>query len=207
LSSCGGTITVKFNARSYGNDGSSVIVSCGEVADTVELTAEDADYTVVLTGVTAAPGQNVTLSGIGNKKRFYLNSVTIIGGLEGAKAVTEAGDADSRVITGITDCYYVVEGLTPGATYTYYVEANYIDGTKAASNVEQVTLLEQQGNHKRGDVNHDGVVDIDDVTMLISYVLTGTGENFCSECGNVDGEGGLDIEDVTQLIAIVLGSN
>ena len=207
LSSCGGTITVKFNARSYGNDGSSVIVSCGEAVDTVELTAEAADYTVVLTGVTAAQDQNVTLSGIGNRKRFYLNSVTIIGGLEGAKAVTETGDADSRVITGITGAYYVVEDITPGATYTYYVEANYIDGTKAASNVEQVTLLEDQGGHKRGDVNHDDVVDIDDVTLLINYVLSGSGENVCTVCGNVDGEGGLDIEDVTQLIAIVLGGN
>ena len=207
LTNCGGTITVKFNAMSYGNDGSSVVVSCGDVTDTVELTTEAADYTVVLTGVTPAEGQNVTLSCSGNKKRFYLYSVTIIGGVEATKAVSETGNENYRVITGITDQYYVVENLTPGATYTYFVEANYIDGTKAASNVEQITLLEEQGIHKLGDVNHDGVVDIEDVTTLISCVLGNSSENCCSICGNVDGLGGLDIEDVTALISLVLGNN
>jgi hypothetical protein len=206
LSNCGGTVTVKFNAKSYGNDGSSVIVSCGEVSETVELTTEAADYTVVLTGVTTAADQHITFSCIANKKRFYLYSVTIISGNEGAKAVNETGDADSRIITGITSQYYVVENLTPGATYTYYVEANYIDETKAASNVEQVTLLEEQGNHKLGDVNHDGLVDIDDVTILISCVLGNSTQDCCSVCGNVDGIGGLDIEDVTALISMVLGN-
>ena len=210
LTNCGGTVTVKFNARSYGNDGSSIIVSCGEVADTIELTAEPADYTVVLNGVTAAADQHVTFSCTAVKKRINLYSVTVIGGAEvAARTVTEVGDADSRVIEGITDQYYVVENLTPGATYEYYVKAIYIDDTQATSNVETVTLLEESAHgYKTGDVNHDNAVDIDDVTALISIVLGGgTAQQGCPICANVDGQGSIDIDDVTVLIAIVLGTN
>jgi len=174
----------------------------------VELTAEVADYTVVLTGVPALADQQVTLSGIANKKRFYLYQVTIIGGEESAaRAITEIGDADSRVITGITDQYYVVENLTPGATYTYYVEANYIDGTKAASNVETVTLLVEQGHdYQLGDVNHDGAVTIQDATVMIDYLLSGSGD-ICPICADIDGDGGISIADVTMLIDNLLSGN
>ena len=208
LTNCGGTVTVKFNALSYGTDGSSVIVSCGEVADTVDLTTEAADYIVVLTGVPAEADQHVTLSCIANKKRFYLYSVTIISGEEVARAVSETGDADSRVITGITDQFYVVENLTPGATYEYYVKALYIDGTDANSNVETVTLLEEQGHgFQVGDVNHDGNLTVADVTMLISYVLANGSGAACPICADVNGDSNISIGDVTALINKVLSGN
>ena len=205
LTNSGGTVTVKFNAMSYGSDASSVIVSCGEVVDTVELTTEAADYTVVLTGVPAEADQHVTLSCTTVKKRFYLYSVTIISGEEASKAVSETGDADSRVVTGITDKYYVVENLTPGATYEYYVKALYIDGTEASSNVETVTLLEEQGHgYQIGDVNHDGKLSIADVTALINYLLTGSTDGACEICANVNGDDKVSINDVTELINILL---
>ena len=207
LTNSGGTVTVKFNAMSYMNDGSSVIVSCGEIADTVELTTEAADYTVVLNGVTAAEGQNVTLSCIANKKRFYLYSVQVYSGnMPQLKAVNETGDENSRIITGITDQYYVVENLTPGATYTYYVEANYIDGTKAASNVENVTLLEQQGHgYEVGDVNHDGSINIADVAALIDGLLDSSLE-LCPICADINSDGSINIADVAALIDNLLGN-
>ena len=207
LTNSGGTVTVKFNAMSYGSDASSVIVSCGEVVDTVELTTEAADYTVVLTGVPAEADQHVTLSCTTVKKRFYLYSVTIISGEEASKAVNETGDADSRVITGITDKYYVVENLTPGATYEYYVKALYIDGTDASSNVETVTLLEEQGHgFELGDVNHDGKLSIADVTALINYLLSGSTDSACEICADVNSDGKISIADVTELINILLSS-
>ena len=208
LTNCGGTVTVKFNAKSFGNDASSMVVSCGEVTDTVALTNEAADYTVVLTGVPAEADQHVTLSGVANGKRFYIYSVSIIAGEEtAAKAVTETGDADSRVITGITDKFYVVEDLTAGATYEFHVEAIYIDQTTVASNVETVTLLEkQEPAFELGDVNHDGYVDVDDVTALIAYVLNGVTDNFYMDTANVNQDDDIDVDDVTRLISIVLGN-
>ena len=155
LSGSNGTVTVKFNARGYGSDESSVIVSCGEVSETIALTTEDADYTVVLNGVTAAEDQHITLSCIAVKKRFYLNSVQVYSGeVAQFKAASETGDANSRIITGITDQYYVVE-------------------------ISDVTALIDMllGNEGAGcpicadvDGNHD--VNISDVTALIDMLLT-----------------------------------
>lgn len=208
MTNSGGTVTVKFSAKSYGSDNSSMTVTCGDVSETVELTNEVADYTVVLTGVTAEADQQVTLSGVANKKRFYLYNVTIIAGEEtAAKAVSETGDENSRVITGITDQYYVVENLTAGATYTYYVEANYIDGSKASSNVETVTLLQgEEHGYDLGDVNHDGKVAINDVTALIDGLLS-SDNNVCPICADVNGDGNITIADVTALIDLLLSGN
>jgi hypothetical protein len=57
-----------------------------------------------------------------------------------------------------------------------------------------------------GDVNHDGDVDVSDVTALIAYVLNGTTGVFYTEQADVydDGTGEIDISDVTSLITLVL---
>ena len=206
LSNCGGTITVAFNARNYGTDNTTLTISCGDVSETVELTSEAADYIVVLDGVAADEGQQVTFSSTGSRQRWYLYSVQISSGEANAKAVSETGDENYRVITGITNKFYVVENLTAGATYDYYVVANYIDGTNGQSNTEQVTLLVDQGHgYEVGDVNHDGKVSIADVTALIDYLL-GTGEGSCAICADVSGDGNVSIADVTALIDKLLSS-
>ena len=55
-----------------------------------------------------------------------------------------------------------------------------------------------------GDVNNDGHVDIDDITMLIDIVLNG---GAFTAAGDMDESGSLDIDDVTRLIDKVLGNN
>ena len=67
-----------------------------------------------------------------------------------------------------------------------------------------VTLFDNGHLYASGDVNHDGGMDIDDVTSLIDFIL-GNGEDVCAECANVDGTGAIDIDDVIVLINIVLG--
>jgi len=58
-----------------------------------------------------------------------------------------------------------------------------------------------------GDVNHDGKLDITDVTLLIDYVLGNNSDTFvCPVCGEVDGTEGINIGDVTALIDLVLGN-
>ena len=58
-----------------------------------------------------------------------------------------------------------------------------------------------------GDVNHDQVVDIEDVTMLISYVLGNPVEGFFVTEADINGEQPIDVVDVTTLISRVLGMN
>jgi hypothetical protein len=56
----------------------------------------------------------------------------------------------------------------------------------------------------RGDVNDNGQVDINDVTVLINFVLSGDSTGVNLEAANTDQQGGVDINDVTALIARVL---
>ena len=56
----------------------------------------------------------------------------------------------------------------------------------------------------RGDVNNDQKVDINDVTALINYVLTGNATGVNMTNANCDLQGNVDINDVTALINFVL---
>lgn len=56
----------------------------------------------------------------------------------------------------------------------------------------------------RGDVNGNGTVDINDVTALIQYVLTGSTTGINLSNADVNGNGPVDINDVTALIQYVL---
>ena len=124
---------------------------------------------------------------------------------------TETGDATHRTITGITDKFYTVTGLTEGGTFLYKVKALYIDGTESAwSNTEEVTLVDNgpaPHDYDLGDVNHDGKLSIKDVTDLINYLLSGNETGFCVICADVNGDEKISIADVTALINILLSGN
>lgn len=57
----------------------------------------------------------------------------------------------------------------------------------------------------RGDVNNDGEVDINDVTLVIGYVL-GNGVDIYTDAADVNYDGSIDINDVTIIISHVLGN-
>jgi hypothetical protein len=54
-----------------------------------------------------------------------------------------------------------------------------------------------------GDANGDGLVDIDDVVWLISYIFSGGSPPYPYESGDVDCQGGIDIDDVVYLIGYI----
>ena len=123
---------------------------------------------------------------------------------------TEEGDATWRTITGITDKFYTVTGLTGGGSFLYKVKAHYSDGTESQwSNEEAVTLsgdAPTPHEYTAGDVNHDGFLKINDVTTLIYYLLNG-GDDLCLTCADVNGDTKITINDVTALINILLSSS
>ena len=74
------------------------------------------------------------------------------------------------------------------------------------SNIEQVTLLEHQGHgYEVGDVNHDGSINIADVTALIDGLLDSSLE-LCPICSDINSDGSINIADVTALIDNLLGN-
>lgn len=115
-----------------------------------------------------------------------------------------AGGA-ALTFNNITNKFYTIENLTAGATYSYKVKAMYVDGTESDwSNTQQVTLLSAPA-FENGDVNHDGFVDINDVTSLIDYLL-GSGTIY-TDCADVNSDTAIDISDVTTLIDMLLAGN
>ena len=56
-----------------------------------------------------------------------------------------------------------------------------------------------------GDVNHDGSVNVLDVTLVIDYILDKNPENFHYEEANVNGDEYINVLDVTKIIDIILG--
>ena len=121
----------------------------------------------------------------------------------------DAADSCYTVITGLTAYTCDVDSLLAGGTYYYRVKALYVDGTESDwSNVEVVTLLEPEPphNYQLGDANHDGRVDINDITWLIDALLVPDIEA-CPICADLDGNGVVDITDLTLLIDMILLSN
>ena len=123
-----------------------------------------------------------------------------------ALMASESGDATYRLIEGITTGKnYTVKNLTSGGTFLYKVKALYIDGSESEwSNIEMVTLFDNPHNNELGDVNHDGFVNVTDVTSLIAYIL-GNSDDICTICGDINGDSLFNVSDVTSLISIILG--
>lgn len=69
----------------------------------------------------------------------------------------------------------------------------------ALAGVEYILREFAPHGYERGDVNHDGELAIDDVTILINMLLVGENQ-YCDVCADVDEDGEIAIADVTQLI-------
>ena len=207
----GRTVSVVFNAKSWINskgvsDGSSVIVSCGNVNDTIELTENEADYTVVLNGCV---DDNVKFAMTAGGKRFYIYNANIYNGDINAqangprRAVVEEGDSTVRTISGITDTCYTVSALQHG-TFEYKVKAVYTDGTQSIwSNIEYVTLKEGPAV-LIGDVNSDGEVNVGDLSALINYLLGYTPQGFDEEAADINGDNEINVGDISTLVNMLL---
>ena len=117
----------------------------------------------------------------------------------------ETGDATYRLIEGITDKFYTVENLTAEGTFLYRVKALYVDGTESDwSNIEEVTLFENGHGYQPGDVNHDGLINLTDITLLISAVVNEDTSEICTICADFNGDGAINLTDVTTLISNVI---
>ncbi|MBQ9555398.1 MAG: C10 family peptidase [Muribaculaceae bacterium] len=98
-------------------------------------------YTWTVTGKT---GDVITIYSTDSSYSPDMSLIKVYAGNINLNA-SESGDADARTITGITNKYYTVEGLTAAATYTYKVKAIYTDGSESDwSNEQTVTLKEEE---------------------------------------------------------------
>ncbi len=56
-----------------------------------------------------------------------------------------------------------------------------------------------------GDVNNDGLIDVSDITAIISYILGNTTEDFTWIAADINDDGVIDATDISRLINIING--
>ncbi|MBQ9577677.1 MAG: C10 family peptidase [Muribaculaceae bacterium] len=195
------TFTMKITTGSTTDGAGNLAVSTPQTASVNHTFAKGETFSWV---VTASAGEKITIT---TPDAQYSPDIALIevytGNATAMLNATETGDANYRLIEGITDKFYTVENLTEEGTFLYKVKALYLDGTESEwSNIEEVTLFQNGHGYELGDVNHDGIVNISDVTALINGLLSGN--ILCEICADVKADGVVNISDVTALINMLL---
>ena len=194
-------VTVMVYSEPYQSSNTlTVATSVDSKTVTLPSGASFAWYTFVLN---CASSDYVKLTSSGMPDMRYMK--VYAGDASEAKKASETGDETYRIITGITSKNYTVNDLTPDGTFYFYVVANYTNGAIGNSNIEEVTLFENTPAYQLGDVNHDGAVNIADVTHLIDYLLDSTSDIYL-DCADVKVDGAINIADVTALIDLLLNN-
>jgi hypothetical protein len=188
-------VTVVINTSAYYDNTSTINVSTSMDSQTLTLGKDYNNYTVVLD---CADNDAVFIQSLTSYARFQ--QIAIYAGVESTSKATETGDEFYRLITDITNRFYTVKNLEAAGTYVYKVKTIFTDGTESPwSNSELVTLYENDHIFNVGDVNHDGIVSVLDVTTLIDYLLGG-GSDICEICSDVNGDNSISVIDVTTLV-------
>ena len=202
-----GTFTMKITTASTSDGSGNLAVGTPQTASVNQ------SFTVGATKywlVTASSGEKITITTTDANYSPDIAKIEVYSGdaTPATLMATETGDANYRLIEGITpDKYYTVKDLAEGGTFLYRVKALYIDGTVSDwSNVMEVTLHENDHPYMLGDVNHDDVVDVNDVTMIIAFIL-GNENGICQICADVNEDGDIDVNDVTTVISNILNGN
>ena len=198
------TVSVIVKAKAYNKGTNTTLtVSTDEGSQRLDLVKELGTYLVVL-----PVGDNGYVK---FTTGYYpeIQSIKIYGGEitdPDPFAFTADGSSDAiyRLIEGITpDKSYNVTGLTPGLPYLYRVKAYYVNGTESSwSNTKEVLLKE--GESMRGDVNMDGAITIDDVSVLIDYLLTDGASGGDASAADTNLDGVVTIDDLALLIDYLL---
>ena len=141
------------------------------------------------------PGEVVTDTRMVNGEKFYYKTFTITGTNYYLNFVFSRG--------GSSAANYQTVDVT-GVRSTSFFEVTTQTNKYQVRNVTDTYLPYLDVVTTPGDVNGDTVVDIDDVTALISRVLGNVVAPFDIEAADMDGNDQVDIDDVTMLISLIL---
>ena len=109
--------------------------------------------------------------------------------------------------TGENGNYFTDEVYQNATLYVPMRSLNLYQNAAVWCNFQHIEGIDTgDEEHIIGDVNHDGLVLINDVTALIDYLLDDSIE-ICTTCADVNGDTNVTIADVTALIDRLLGNN
>ena len=97
--------------------------------------------------------------------------------------------------------------MEDGTTYYARCKTSYLDFEGKSHTTAYgpiISFVYKANKGLTGDVNGDGILDVSDVTAIISHVLGSNPQPFYIEVANTNGDDCIDVSDVTGVIAIVL---
>ncbi len=150
-----------------------------------------------VTSSTAALNGSITITGGENcdQRKFQYKQ-------QGAATWTDAGMESGSF--GIGTFNYILTGLSNAKTYEYKALAHNSAGWGEGA-VQTFSTLDATG-YQKGDVNGDGVTNVQDVVLTVNIILgktTPAGEMFNAADANSDGV--INVQDVVKIVNIVLG--
>ena len=140
------------------------------------------------------PGTVITDTRVVHGETFYYKTFTITGSQYYVNFVFSQG--------GSTASSHQTVDVT-GVRETSFFEVTTQTNKYQVADVTDTYLPYLDHEVLMGDVNGDGLVNLTDVTLLISYLVNG-GVEIDLEAADVSGDGELSVTDVTRLIAIVI---
>lgn len=193
-----GKLTVKVRAKCVSTDESALLnISCGDNDTTIMITADEADYCVLLP-CPANQSVKMRLANSITTRRVLITGVDVLVGDDYSPI-----DVSSIINhEGISGQSYLFRGLIPGS-YAVRVQARYSDGSLSAwSNRVRVMI-----NGKRGDVNHDGEINLSDANAVIDVVINNNVSKLTFNASDVNGDGEVNLIDLNTLIELILNGN
>ena len=170
--------TVRIGART--TDGTNLTAYCTITVNTPFVMA---------TSITIMPS-NLTM----NVNETYQLHATVLP-LDATNKTVAWSSSNTSVATVTSNG--VVRALKAGnATIT----ASTTDGSQLTVQCKATVIGGDTPGNMPGDVNSDGKVDINDMTALINYLLTGDSTGLDLDNADVNGDGRVDISDVTEMI-------
>ena len=133
------TFTVQITTANTSYGAGSITVKSASTSAVKQSVSKGGTYTWT---VTASAGDKITIYSTDSSYSpdmtfigIYAGTLNLNASVSGDQAEFVVTDIDAGT-TGIT-----LSNLTEGATYSYYLVANYVDGTTATSNTQEVTLV------------------------------------------------------------------
>lgn len=218
----------------YGNIVTEVINGVIPAQTPVLLMADEAgDYVLTLTTEAGTPVTNNLLVGVDALiTRFQLKTPIVVDMFNYAQGflgdlydqyvkdyeylqLLYAGTVNNKYFWGLSNddvekCVYINNDGDEDCVIRNLADGKFTNNWKSPETNKAFLMSEtfnSIGLYQKGDVNHDGTIDVQDVSMTINYVLgkDNNEEFFCTICADVNNDGIIDVDDVTLIINITLG--
>ena len=140
--------------------------------------------------------------GAGNHKVALKEDCKVV--LDLSNAFEKVGNSVTRNISDLTTVYD-----TEGKKAVVLKAAEIFDKIVGMVDVAETVDVDVRLGLVPGDVNKDGVVNVSDVTALVSIILGNDKENpnlYDYDAADVNSNGEINVSDVTSLVGIILGN-